>query len=378
MGCRRFALTLATAATVACATTLRPVLRPADDARLTVAGEAILPQATASGPGRAEVGGLSGAYYDVESGTLYAVSDDRDRPRLLTLDVRLTPEISLVPREGVTLQFPYRQRRTLDAEGLAAGPRGRVFVSSEGDPANPQEPVPGIYEYTRGGRFIRSLPMPSAYVRSSQTSGMRPNGSLEALSTSPGGARLFTATESSLRQDGPEANFDHGALIRVLVYNLRSLSTPPREYAYRTDPIERQPGFSNPRAEAGVAEVLALSETDLLFLERGFIADASAKPLRSATTIRIYRATINEAAEVTGRTSLIETPPAEVLRKTLVFDGADAAVALSDRLRSLENFEAMTFGPRLPDGSPTLLLLSDDNFSARQVTALLVLRWATP
>ena len=44
-----------------------------------------------------------------------------------------------------------------------------------------------------------------------------------------------------------------------------------------------------------------------------------------------------------------------------------------ERLRALENFEAMTFGPRLSDGRTSLLLLSDDNFSARQVTAMLVL-----
>jgi hypothetical protein len=33
----------------------------------------------------------------------------------------------------------------------------------------------------------------------------------------------------------------------------------------------------------------------------------------------------------------------------------------------------MTFGPRLPDGSMSLMLISDDNFSDRQVTAVVVL-----
>ncbi len=52
-----------------------------------------------------------------------------------------------------------------------------------------------------------------------------------------------------------------------------------------------------------------------------------------------------------------------MLDKRLVPDLASVASQLRTRLRGLENFEAITMGPRLPDGSRTLPLLSDDNVS---------------
>jgi hypothetical protein len=40
----------------------------------------------------------------------------------------------------------------------------------------------------------------------------------------------------------------------------------------------------------------------------------------------------------------------------------------------LDNLEGMTLGPRLPDGSQSLLLISDDNFNPLQITQLLLFR----
>ena len=37
-------------------------------------------------------------------------------------------------------------------------------------------------------------------------------------------------------------------------------------------------------------------------------------------------------------------------------------------LTNLDNFEALAFGPSLPDGRRTLLVMSDDNFRATQNT----------
>jgi hypothetical protein len=40
----------------------------------------------------------------------------------------------------------------------------------------------------------------------------------------------------------------------------------------------------------------------------------------------------------------------------------------------LDNFEGISFGPQLPDGSKSLILVSDDNFSELQVTEFLLFR----
>ncbi len=41
------------------------------------------------------------------------------------------------------------------------------------------------------------------------------------------------------------------------------------------------------------------------------------------------------------------------------------------RLDRLDNTEGMTWGPVLPNGNRSLVFISDDNFSARQITQLL-------
>lgn len=337
-----------------------------------------MPALNAQGKPRADVGGLSGAFYDPDRNRLYAVADDRLRPRVLGFDVNLEPAVSLVARELVALLPPPGDGRTLDAEGIAPGARGTWFVSSEGDPVQGTQPVAGIHEYTRGGHFVRSLPLPNAYRSAGGAipSGMRLNLSLEALSTSPDGRWLFAGMESSLLQDGPAANFERGATVRLLAYDLRNLGAPPREYAYLTDAMPRPAAWTPTDGDAGVVDVLALSATDLLVLERGYIVEDPTPTARRQNTIRIYRVALDRAAEITGRESLVKTPPAAVLHKDLMLDLASVATQFSGRLRSLENFEAITFGPRLPDGSTSVLLLSDDNFSSSQVTALVALRWA--
>ncbi|MDX2939877.1 esterase-like activity of phytase family protein [Streptomyces ipomoeae] len=40
-------------------------------------------------------------------------------------------------------------------------------------------------------------------------------------------------------------------------------------------------------------------------------------------------------------------------------------------MRRVDNVEGITLGPRLPDGRRTVLLVSDDNFSAVQTTQFL-------
>lgn len=348
------------------------------DARLVVVGDVVLPALNARGKPRAEVGGLSGAFYDAERHRLYAVADDRQRPRVLGFEVTLEPAVALVSRDVVALRPPPGDGRTLDAEGLAPGPRGTWFVSSEGDPVQGTQPVAGIHEYTRAGAFVRSLPLPAAYRNAggSTPSGMRLNLSLEALSASPDGRWLFAGMESSLLQDGPAANFERGATVRLLVYDLRNLSGSPREYAYLTDAMPRPAAWTPTDGDAGVVDILALSASDLLVLERGYVVEDPTPTSRRENTIRIYRVRLNRAAEITGRESLVTKPPDALLGKELMLDLSSVATKLSDRLRRLENFEAITFGPRLPDGSHTVLLLSDDNFSPSQVTALIALRFA--
>jgi hypothetical protein len=52
-------------------------------------------------------------------------------------------------------------------------------------------------------------------------------------------------------------------------------------------------------------------------------------------------------------------------RKTLLLDLDELGIPL-------DNVEGMTFGPRLPDGRQSLVLVSDNNFAATQFTQFLL------
>ncbi len=335
---------------------------------LEFVGSYILPE-TRLGEMSTVIAEISGAWYDAERKELLTVIDRRDQSALITMQVSVEPEVRLTPVRAVRVERALAQR-TLDLEGLAPAGQGHLFISSEGEVGNPEAPSPGIFEYTREGQFVRSLPLPSAYV------GLRSNLGFEGLSAAPDGTRLFAAAESSLRQDGEPATQQLGALTRILSLDPTG-RTRPREYAYRTETVPTLTPGLEAKGDNGVPEVLALGPADLLVLERAYVEERG-NGGRSANAVRVFHVHLDSTAEVSGRWSLAGASPLTTLRKTLVLDLGSITSKLPPRLANLENFEAMSFGPTLADGRRTLLLLSDNNCSDTQVTALVVLAFRTP
>ena len=60
------------------------------------------------------------------------------------------------------------------------------------------------------------------------------------------------------------------------------------------------------------------------------------------------------------------------MKKTALVDLANVPGLSPDLAPSLDNFEALAFGPRLADGRHTLMLVSDDNFNVSQRTWFLL------
>ena len=80
---------------------------------------------------------------------------------------------------------------------------------------------------------------------------------------------------------------------------------------------------------------------------------------------RLYVVDVTGATDVRGRRAL----PADLAgvtpaSKTLLLDLASLGI-------TLDNLEGLTFGPRLPDGRRSVVLVSDDDFSATQQTQFL-------
>jgi hypothetical protein len=236
-----------------------------------------------------------------------------------------------------------------DGEGIAL--TSAVFTISN-------ENGPHVYEIDAAGQLISRVPLPTHFNR------IRLNLSLESLAVADAGRYVMTANEQALDGDGPPSTSEVGTLVRILRYDRATMETI--EWAYRTDPVPAA-GLTG---DNGVAEIAAISPSELLVLERSFVAGLGNR-------IRIYRVLIEEPSDILSVDSL--SPETPVLSKTLVLDLAtlpddDFPSGLQPQPnRILDNFEGMALGPRLADGRQVLFLVSDDNKRATQVPRLLVL-----
>jgi hypothetical protein len=353
----------------------RADVQASDASGLTLRGEFLIPPGArfaAIAPSR--FGAISGLATLPGGCELLAISDDDVDSRFYRLRVSGTAQrLRVAPDRYVRLERTIEAPPSLDPEGIALTRRGTVLISHEGA-ANVQPRLPpGILEYAQDGRFIRQLPVPPRFApneRGRQTHGVRNNGGFESLTVTPDFARLFTANEIPLVQDGRVDAFAQGQRVRIIEYaEERAGYRPLREFAYELSPLDRPSsgvGFS----VNGVSELLAVNGTELLALERGFI-QASGSRL-GINRIRLYRISLDGATDVSSFESLAGHAEVKPVRKTLVQDFSRLR-GLSLRLLNLENFEGLAWIGPAENAHRNLMVVSDDNFNAFQVTAFLLL-----
>ena len=209
---------------------------------------------------------------------------------------------------------------------------------------------------TLDGKFIRELGTPQKYFPvSGGSAGIRNNLAFESLSLSADAKTLYTATENALVQDGPAASLADASPSRVLQFSLKN-GKAQDEHIYKTDKVAVDPVPAGSFTTNGLVEILALGEDEFLTLERSFSTGVG-------NAIKIYRTTTEDASNVRKLES-IAGKKVRSMRKKLVLDLATLGV-------TLDNIEGMTFGPRLPSGERSLILVSDNNFSATQLTQFL-------
>jgi hypothetical protein len=317
-----------------------------------------------------DIAELSGIDYDRMSGGYVAVSDraGTTQTHVFTLGIPLTGETMgdpVITSVTVLKQpdgTPYNGFN-FDGEGIALAAGGQVrWISSEGGSAAGRQPE--IRAFTRDGLHIDALEVPAIFQIGTN------NLSFESLAMSPNGRSLFTANEGPLPADGRTAALE--SRIRILRYENRGPLgyQPVAQYFYQSEP-------GRTTSDLGVVEIIALSEEDLLVMERGFVAN-------QGNTVRVFRVSLDGAADVSAAQSLA-APGLEPVSKEMVFDLAecppDGATTPPDAVQPnplLDNFEAMTLGPVLPDGRRALILVSDDNGSAVQTTRVVALALPLP
>ncbi len=319
-----------------------------------------------------QVGGLSGLTYDRQRNQFYAVSDDRSEfapARFYTFKMTLAPEtIQSVDLTAVTTlkdeSGAAYAKGKVDLEGIALSPRQTLFISSEGNTDQGIPPFIDEFDLTTGNWRSR-LPIATRYLPNSETqTGVQNNQGFESLSLSAISSdprepfRLFAATESALRQDLPEAPADPAVStnLRFLHYLIGEDQTLLiSEHLYAIDPLP--PGDQN----LGLTDLLVLDQGGhFLGLERGFGP--------GGFSIKLFQLATGGATDISSLPRLSAGVEGIVpIQKRLLLD-------LSDLNIPLDNFEGLTFGPQFPDGTPSLILVSDDNFNELQVTEFLLFR----
>ncbi len=331
-------------------------------------GQAIVPTGTTFGD--TQVGGLSSVAYDAARRVYYALSDDQSQfapARFYTLDLDVSDGrldsgdvrfLRVTTLKGPDdLPFP---PFSLDPEGLTLTRDGRLVVTSEG--ITSRLIPPWVRTFALDGTMTGSLPVPDAFLPTPDGSaGVRQNLAFEAAATAPNGQFLFVGMEGALFQDGPAASLADGSPSRILRYNLRT-GRLDRQFVYITDPIAEPPVPSTNFAVNGLVELLPLNNEFMLAMERSFSVGAPG----TGNTIKLYRIRIAGSDDVNGVWSLAgRLGTLRAVEKTLLLDLRTLGIPL-------DNVEGMTLGPRLPDGSRALVLVSDNNFAASQFTQFLL------
>jgi hypothetical protein len=273
--------------------------------------------------GRTGAEELSGLTY--AGGTTYYTVSDSGPGVLWVLDIAVDPANGRITEARVdrSLSMPGLQG---DIEGVAyRGTARSVLVSDESNST--------VREYSiASGKQIGVLKVPPIFKK------IRNNFGLESLSIADG--KLWTANEEALLGDGSRSTAQAGSWVRLQRFD-RS-GKPNGQWAYCTEPISQMSPFTT-ATRSGVSDLLALPGGGLLVLERelgGVVPEF---------WTRIYEVSFTGASDTSSVKSLLKER----------FRPAKKRLLWEHKFR-VTNYEGITLGPTLADGSRSLLLISDD------------------
>jgi hypothetical protein len=374
---------------------------------LTFLGQTTFPTATTQTLNgiNTQIGGLSGITYDAANNRYYIIADDRGDRTPSNSPAAPPPAANTPPRfytaqinpnnianggvtfTGVTLLQDTNGKTfapfQLDPEGIALTNKGTVFISSEGEANITASRVtdPLIAEFDLAtGKQLRSLAVPQKFLLivedtnksgkvdagDVQKSGIRNNLAFESLTITPNQQFLYSANEGALLQDGGTASLTAGSPVRIVQYNLVT-GQPEKEYLYVTDKIAQAANPSTGFQDNGLVDLLAIDDRGtLLALERSFAQGVG-------NTIKVYEITFPGATDISfydSLTALSATQFAAIqpVQKRLLLNLNDLKLSTGT-----DNIEGISFGPKLADGRQSIILTSDNNFSANQFTQIIAL-----
>ncbi len=317
-----------------------------------------------------ELGGLSGLAFSKEKNILYAVSDDRSQKNparfyefSITLNEKnfdLSPTNVVFVKNKEDKTFPVK---TVDFEGITLV-KDRLYITSEGD-TNQSPPLnPELFVFDLTGKLQSNITLPDHFLLSKEndSKGVRNNLALESLSSLEDGSLIAFANEDALMQDGSITTPTFGSRVRVCFLKDNQAV---KEVAYDLEKVPSIALAGLSVGENGLSEILLLDEKTFYSLERSFL------PLQKRNIIKIFKNTITSETTNTLNTNVLKTNAYKAPEKTLLINLDDILSTFPKEPKDeqkLDNIEGISFGPTLPNGNKTLILVSDNNFNKGQRT----------
>lgn len=330
------------------------------------------------------IGGISGIDMSPD-GTFYLITDDVSTAdnsrfynavldyddkdfRLITINDAIfpkTPKGKIFPRLTEIPDSP--EKELANSESIRYhSETNTLFWTSEGHKAiNMSETVqPFVRQMSLIGEFIAEILLPEQfrYLNKTTKKGLRNNAAFESLCLIPESDELLIATEAPLVQDGkrPDCN-QNGSPVRIVRINHKT-NRLLAQYAYIPDKTPIAPVPSVGSCENGVTELLAIDKNRFLVLERSYTVG---HPIGKGNSVRVYEIDLSSAEKINTNLSLSKAQYTPVSKKLLI--------DLSKYgLSKIDNIEGMCWGKNLPNGNRSLVFVSDNNFSSKQITQIIV------
>lgn len=324
------------------------------------------------------IGGLSGIDYDSKHDVYYMICDDRSAinpARYYTAKIFFSEKqidsvvfvntTTLLQKNGTA--YPNSKQdpaHTPDPEALRYNPvTGQMIWTSEGERiVKGKDTVlenPAITLISPNGKYIDTFPLPKNLHMHATENGPRQNGVLEGLSFANGYKNFYVNVEEPLYEDGPRADLtENNPWIRFYKYDVATKKNTA-QYAYKLDPIAYPSIPADGFKINGVPDILSVGNDQFIVLERSFSTG------RMPCTIKLFLADAKGASDIRKINSLKETPAAKPITKKLLLNMDSLGVYV-------DNVEGVTFGPTLPNGHKTLVLVADNNFLVFERTQFFV------
>ncbi len=302
------------------------------------------------------IGGLSDLTYDGQF--FYAVSDHPQNIYQFIIKIKQQKIDTVLFKKAISIKDQSGEAKSLawDTEGLIYLPKSnRFIVSSEGAINRHKSPFIAVLDSLRKPTQFFSLP---SYFLASTSTGPRNNGVFEGLCKSINGNGTWAATEFPLKQDGTTAKlYRTTSPIRFTLFN-NTLKKPITQFSYNLGRIRKLPYL--PHAMNGISAILAYKPNQFLVLERAFSAGHKSRGIRA----RLYWVNAENATNTLSVKSLRKKIGKTIIpaKKQLIFDFNSIKKHLTKRI--VDNLEGMSWGPTLPNGHRTLVLIADNNFNA--------------